>query len=110
VAGLVLFISVKPDQRWPFLIAVAVASWITVALVSPLLFEQIRFAAEGSDAIPVVIAPYPVLGPSIPQNIRRLLDLPAYWLVLLVVEFPAVWLLGAFPLFPPNPFPLPPLA
>jgi hypothetical protein len=45
-----------------------------------------------------VIEPYPVLGDFFPERLRRILDVPAYWLVLLVVEFPAIYLAGTLAL------------
>ncbi|OZA84800.1 MAG: hypothetical protein B7X76_06090, partial [Azorhizobium sp. 39-67-5] len=45
------------------------------------------------------ISPFAVLGPAVPDDWRGLLDLPAYWLVLLAIEFPAVWIIGALAAF-----------
>ncbi|MFG1304773.1 hypothetical protein V5F34_11660 [Xanthobacter autotrophicus] len=94
-AGLVLLVRAEPAWRLPFLTAVAVAAGIALALVLPLLLEQLRSAAGRGDAMPILVSPYPVLGPAVPESVRRLLDLPAYWLVLLPIEFPVAMLLGA---------------
>lgn len=93
-AGLVLLVRAEPTRRWPFPVAVAVAAGIALVLVLPLLLEQLRSAAGRGDAMPIVVSPYPVLGPWVPEGMRRLLDLPAYWLVLLPIEFPVAVLLG----------------
>lgn len=98
-AGLVLLVTATPARRLPFLIAIAAAAGITLALVFPLLLEQLSSAAGRGDAAPLLVAPYPVLGPAIPQGIRRLLDVPAYWLILLPVEFAAVFILGTLAAF-----------
>jgi len=39
-----------------------------------------------------------VLGAMFPQTLRRILDLPAYWLILLPLEFPASFIAGAIAL------------
>ena len=51
-------------------------------------------AARGS-VYPVALMHYEVLGDWFPQALRRALDLPAYWVLLLVIEFPAVYVTGA---------------
>jgi hypothetical protein len=93
-AGLVLLARADPAQRRPFVIAVAVAAVGALALVLPLVLEQLRAAAGRNDTMPVLISPFAVLGPGISQGVLRLLDIPAYWLVLLPVEFPVAWILG----------------
>lgn len=94
-AGLVLLVRAEPARRLPFLGAVAVAAGIALALVLPLLLEQFRSAAGRGDGMPILVSAYPVLGPAVPEGLRRLLDLPAYGLVLLPIEFPVAVLLGA---------------
>ena len=56
-------------------------------------------AADGAFGIggpPVILRPTRVLGPLLPEPWRWALDLPAYWLVLLVVEFPVIVAGAAF--------------
>ena len=48
---------------------------------------------------PIALRPFPVLGTAVPDGLRRILDLPTYWLVLLPVEFPAVYVTGAVSLW-----------
>ncbi len=98
-AGIVLLVSsAKHGMRLPFLAALAMAGCLTIALVSPLLTAQLHAAMERGDGTPVLIAPFPVLSPAISIGLRTWLDIPAYWLILLPIEFPAVWLLGAWSL------------
>jgi len=98
-AGVVLLARASPSGRTAFLIAVATAAAISVVLVLPLLIEQLRSAMSRGDMAPIVVSPYPVLAAALPESARRLLDVPAYWLILLPLEFPAVCLLGAIALF-----------
>ena len=48
---------------------------------------------------PIAFRPFGVLGTAFPDGLRRTLDLPAYWLVLLPIEFPAVYVTGAVSLW-----------
>ena len=48
--------------------------------------------------MPIGVDPYEVLGPWFPEHLRRILDLPAFWLVLLVIEFPAIFITGVIAL------------
>jgi hypothetical protein len=107
-AGIALLRAAKPGARLPFLAALAVAGGVAAALVFPLLVAQLHAAAARSGGPPVLIAPFPVLGPAVPGGLRGWLDIPAYWLILLLIEFPAAWTLGAVaalrlksPLMPP---------
>lgn len=110
VAALVLLAHADTGRRLPFLAAVAVAALITLALIFPLLLEQLRSAAGRGSGTPILISPFPVLGPAFPEGFRRLLDLPAYWLILLPVEFPAVSILGAVAAFRLRNVLVPPLS
>ncbi|MFG1424201.1 hypothetical protein [Roseixanthobacter liquoris] len=98
-AGLVLLLSAPAGARLPFVIAVVIAGALALALVFPLLSLQLAAASGRGGGLPVLISPFAVLGPAVPDDWRRLLDLPAYWLVLLAIEFPAVWIIGALAAF-----------
>jgi hypothetical protein len=94
-AVIVLLASGKPGRRLPFLAALAMAGCMAVALAFPLLAAQLRSTMERGNGTPVLISPFPVLGPAVPEGFREFLDIPAYWLILLLIEFPAAWVLGA---------------
>ena len=70
------------------------AAAIAVAVSAPFIIDQITLTALRAGGTPLVIAPVSVLGDAVPQGIRGLLDLPAYWLVYLPIEFPAFYLAG----------------
>jgi hypothetical protein len=91
----VLMVAAGPGRRLPFAAALALAGGLAAALVLPLLAAQFHAVADRGGGLPVLIAPEPVLSPAIPPGLRGLFDLPAYWLILLPIEFPAVWILGA---------------
>jgi hypothetical protein len=91
---LVLLCSGVPGGRYRFLAAVVVAALIAAVLAMPLLIEQYHAALARGGGSPVLIEPYHVLGPAISGITGRILDLPAYWLVPLLVEFPVAFVAG----------------
>jgi hypothetical protein len=95
-AGTVLLAPAKPGRRLAFVMTLAAAAGVALALVFPLLAAQLQAAAERGNGPPVLISPFPVLGTAVPIGLRGWLDIPAYWLILLPIEFPAVWILGAW--------------
>ncbi len=92
--GVVTFAGTEPRVRTCFALGVAVAALLAIALASPLLYDQLTATAMRGGGTPIVVSPYSVLGDALPEPARRLLDLPAYWLVFLVVEFPASYPAG----------------
>ena len=71
------------------------AALLALLLISPLLYDQLQLAALRGGGSPFAVAPYDVLDrPARPACIGFVANLPAYWLVFLVVEFPAFYLAG----------------
>ena len=93
-AGAALVVLTAPRERLPFLGYLIVATVLAGCLAAPFLHDQLVATAVRGEGTPVVIEPYGVLGDFFPERLRRSLDLPAFWLVLLVVEFPAIYLTG----------------
>jgi hypothetical protein len=92
VAPLVLWTS-EPGERARLLATLALAAILAAVAASPFLRDQLAaVAARGGS--PLAIGHREVLGDGIALPLRRALDLPAYWLVFLVVEFPAFYLAG----------------
>jgi hypothetical protein len=96
--ALLLLVATEPRHRLGFAAACIAAALLAVALSAPLLAEQLRTADARGGGPLVVIDAFRVLGAFFPDPLRRLLDLPAYWLVLLVLEFPLVFVVGAIAL------------
>jgi hypothetical protein len=80
-------------RRW-FLLATAGAVVLAGLLCEPLIAAQFHAAAARGGGIPIGLGPPQVLGPWFPESLRRPLDLLAYWLILLVVEFPVILVAG----------------
>jgi len=83
-------------RRLKVVSALAVSGLLALCLAAPLLQDQIPAAALHGGGSPVIVHPYEVLGARIPEQIRRALDLPAFWLVLLPIEIPAIYVTGSF--------------
>jgi hypothetical protein len=81
--------------RIDLLSRVGAASVLTVAIAYPLLHEELVGTAARHLGIPIAFHPYEVLGPLVTDPARRLLDLPAYWGILLVFALPAIYPAGA---------------
>jgi hypothetical protein len=73
----------------------AVAVVLVLCLAAPFLHSQIAAVAARNGDGPVVVRHFAVLGETFPAALRRALDWPAYWLVLLPIEFPAIYLAGS---------------
>ncbi len=98
VAAPVLFFAVERDKRLRFAIGLAVAAVLVMGLATPFLLDQFDTVAARADAHPIVVRPFDVLGPMFSPSLRHLLDIPAYWLILLPIEFPATYVAGALAL------------
>jgi hypothetical protein len=90
-----LFTHFGPPERRRFALALAIAAGLSVVLAAPLLLDQVATLRLRGSGTPIVIDHFHVLGSFFPVPVRRALDLPAYWLVLLPVEFPATFITGA---------------
>ena len=84
-----------PEQRLPFVMKYAAAMVIAIWLAAPLLIDQYVATSARGIGSPLSLQLYEVLGPAVPDGVRRIFDLPAYWFVFLVVEFPAIYPIGA---------------
>ncbi len=94
-AGPILLVSIERGRRLRFFGAMAIAAVLVAFLIAPFVIDQLATAAARHDPTPVVIRHFQVLGGVFPLRLRRILDLPAYWLIELPVEFPAAYLAGA---------------
>jgi hypothetical protein len=98
VCAPVLLAAIEPARRLHFLAGMAIAAVLVLCLAAPFLKDQIIGVAARGGGSPVVVRPFAVLGAMFPAALRRVLDWPAYWLVLLPIEFPAIYLAGGLAL------------
>lgn len=89
---------VERGRRLRFAGAMVCAAVLVTCLAAPFIIDQVAMTAARHDPTPIVIRPFPVLGDLFPERLRRILDLPAYWLIELPIEFPATFLPGVIAL------------
>jgi hypothetical protein len=90
--GIALLASAEDGRaRRSLLLKAAVAVVLAALVASPLLRDEYLATLSRH---PVALQPFAVLGPFAPRQFRRALDLPAYWLILLVIQFPAIYFAG----------------
>jgi hypothetical protein len=94
----ILLMAAEGAKRLRFAVGMAVAAVLVVGLAAPFMLDQLATVRARGDSVPIVIDHYAVLGEWLPRLPRRLLDLPAYWLILLPIELPAAYLAGAIAL------------
>ena len=93
--GVALFIAADDARsRRDLLAKAAVAVLLAAALSFPFVRDQYAATAERGLGVPIAFRPFAVLGPIVSGGLRTVLDLPAYWLILLTVEFPAIYWAG----------------
>ena len=68
---------------------------MTAALAYPFLHDQFINAAARGVGSPIAFYPYPVFNVEFSEPLRWLIDIPGFWLALLVIEFPAIYIPGA---------------
>jgi hypothetical protein len=85
---------IERGRRLRFVALIAMAALLVAGLVAPFVIDQVAMTAARHDLTPIVIRPFPVLGDLFAERLRRLLDLPAYWLIELPLEFPASYVSG----------------
>ena len=104
-----LFARLEKTNRLRFAAGMAIAALLVAGLVAPFLLDQLTAAAARGASTPIVIRPFDVLGDMFPEELRRILDLPAYWLIELPLEFPAISIAGTIALVGALRSALPPL-
>ena len=99
VAAPILFTATSPGRRLRFTAGLAVAALLVVCLIAPFLRDQFATVAARGRGSPLAIERYTVFGEAFPYWLRRIMDVPGYWLIILPVELPAIYIAGliAFP-------------
>lgn len=92
--GPLLLVRIGTRERRRLIAACFAAAVGAILLSLPLLSRQLQEAGMRSGGLPITLHPAPVLGILFPAGFRRFLDIPAFWLVLLPIEFPLVFIPG----------------
>jgi hypothetical protein len=99
VAAPFLFAAIEKERRLAVAASLAAAAIVAIVFAAAFIRDQFGIvAARGQGSSPIVLHHFEVLGEMFPQSLRRVLDLPAYWLILLPLEFPAVFIAGVIAL------------
>jgi hypothetical protein len=95
IAAPLLFAATPPARRLHVVAALALAAALVFCLIAPFVLDQLTTVrARGVGGSPIVISPYSVFRDFPPLPLRRVLDLPAYWLMILPIELPAAFVAG----------------
>jgi hypothetical protein len=94
-----LFAEAGPGRHTRFAIGLVVAAVLTGCLAAPFIHAQFATVTARGGGAPIIFDHFEVLGEMFPETLRRVLDLPAFWLVLLPIEFPATYIAGTIALF-----------
>jgi hypothetical protein len=94
VAGPLLLTKIESPQRLRFALGLAAAAVLAVCLAFPVLHDQLAGVAAREGGTPIIVRNLSIFEDAVPESIRRVLDLAGYWLVLLPIEFPAIYVAG----------------
>jgi hypothetical protein len=93
--GVTILASIPAPQRVRFVAGGALAVVVALMLALPLLRTEFATVALRHEGSPIAFHPYEVVGTWAPSPLRRVLDLPAFWLVRLPLDLPAFYPAGA---------------
>lgn len=110
VGGIVFAASVLPigiafllmaedgSVRLGFALKAAAAGLLALVIASPILCDAFFATAARGTGAPIAFRPFEVLGPAVPPKLRAAANLPAFWMVLMVIQFPAIYFAGTWSL------------
>ncbi|WP_422029789.1 hypothetical protein [Reyranella sp.] len=97
--ALFLLLSLEPQRRAGFAVTVGAAGALALLLSLPFLLDQASVAAARGGGFPLALSAVEVLGAPVTATLRAWLDVPAYWLVYLPVEFASFYVAGSIGLW-----------
>jgi hypothetical protein len=97
VAAPPLFAAIETKRRLTAGLGLTASALIALCIAAPFIHDQFAIVA-GREAGAIGVQHFEVLGDLFSQALRRILDAPAYWLILLPLEFPATFIAGALSL------------
>lgn len=92
--GLLALIRGPSEARRGFVLGAAAAVALALVLALPLLMAEFSTLKTRQAGAPIAVHPYEVLGSIAPEGLRRALDLPAFWLLLLPIDLAAIYPAG----------------
>lgn len=97
--ALALLVRAEPSRRLRIVVALGVAALLALLLISPLLRDQFQMTALRGDGAPIKLEPTEVFGEAIADRFGAWINVPAFWLIYLPVEFPAFYPAGLVALY-----------
>ena len=94
LAAPILLLESASQQRLRFVGGLTIAAFLVVCLIAPFVRDQLMAIHARGGGSPITLSPYRVFGEFIPAWLRRVLDLPGYWVVVLPIELPAAFVAG----------------
>jgi hypothetical protein len=89
-----LFADVEAKERRAVATGLVTAALLAVCLAAPFIRDELGAVSTREGVHPIIFHHLNVLGEIFPPPLRRVLDGPAYWLILLPIEFPATFVAG----------------
>jgi hypothetical protein len=86
----------ESSQRAALLASLLAVLVLSLLLAWPFIDAEAKASLHRYGGSPIALHPFAVLGTSVPISMRALLNIPAYWLILLPIELPGVYLVGLF--------------
>ena len=94
--GGVQLANAEPQQRMSLLGRFAIAAIGAAVFSAPILYDQLTAMGARGGGSPIALQTYEVMGEFFSPALRQFLDMPAFWLILLVIELPAIYLAGVY--------------
>ena len=93
-----LLAGVNAERRLRIIRGLAIGALLVACLIAPLVRDQLAAVHARVDGSPIIVAPYRVFDGLFSLWLRRVLDIPGYWLVILPIELPATFIAGTIAL------------
>jgi hypothetical protein len=94
LAAPILLRELNSQQRLRVVAGLTIAAFLVVCLIAPFVRDQLAAIHARGSGSPAIIAPYRVFDGWFPVWLRRVLDIPGYWLLILPIELPATFIAG----------------
>jgi len=94
IAAPILFAATAPARRLHVMAIMALGALLVVCLIAPFVLDQLATVRARAGGAPIIVSHYAVLGELLPRTLRRVLDVPGYWLITLPSELPAAFFAG----------------
>jgi hypothetical protein len=93
-AAPILLAAAEPRRRVRLLAAMAAVGVVVLCFAAPFVADQLAAVRSRGEESPIIVSHYTVFGELLPQRLRRALDIPGYWLIILPSELPAAYIGG----------------